>query len=90
MTTEIVNLRAAGTDVANPVSGTLIGTALLEDLPDERFPDDEAQLAPILSWQGRFFRYARGTFAFGGSQLAEYIEVEPVPVEVTLAKAVSP
>lgn len=80
-TSEVVNLRANGTDSANPAGGTLIGTATLTNLPDERFPDDESWLAPLISCDGRLFRFAKGSFAFGGVATPEYIEVTPVVAE---------
>lgn len=56
------------------------GTALVQEvyLPeglDSKFPDMEP---PLLSWNGRLFRFIKGTFSFGGSTDAEYLEVTPV------------
>lgn len=83
MSTEVVNLRAKGTDSANPTAGTLVGTATIANLPDQRFPDDESWLAPVISHKGRLFKYASGSFSFGGTATPEYVEVVPVEVEAS-------
>lgn len=70
MKTETINLRAK--------DGTL-ATAQLP-VPDERFPDDESWIAPIVSCNGKFFAFTKGSFAFGGSVTPEYVEVMPVKV----------
>lgn len=68
--TETVNLRGVE-------GGDLIGTASFS-MPDERYPDDEP---PVIACHGRLFRFVRGTFAFGGSVPAEYVEVFPFTAE---------
>jgi hypothetical protein len=77
MATETVNLRAKGTDAANPTAGKLVGTATIT-VPDQRFPDDESWLAPLITCDGRLFRYVKGSFAFGPAVSTEYVEVDPV------------
>ncbi len=84
MTTETVNLRAKGANP--PASGKLLGTAELP-VPDQRFPDDESWIAPLLSVDfgeagHKLFAYVSGSFAFGGMTTPEYQEV--VPVVLTL------
>ncbi len=83
MSSEVVNLRAKGTDSANPTAGALLGTATLENLPDQRYPDDESWLAPVISCNGRLFKFAKGSFAFGGMATPEYVEVVPIVCEAT-------
>ena len=83
---EVVNLRQTGTDPNNPRGGKLLGTATL-DMPDQRFPDDEPKL---ISWQGRMFLFVQGTFAFGSTVPAEYVEFVPVAVPVDLVGASVP
>ena len=65
----------------------VVGTATLENLPSTRYPDDESYLAPLISCQGRFFRFAKGSFAFGGTAIPEYVEVVPIVTEGTLKSA---
>jgi hypothetical protein len=72
---EVVNLRTPGTSTANPREGTLVAQATL---PEGRSSDE----TPVLAASGRVFVLAQGTFAYGGSVTAEYVEA--VPVEVTL------
>jgi hypothetical protein len=81
ITTELVNLRAVGTDAANPASGKLVGQARIP-VPSTRYPDDEAWIAPLISTgYGRIFRYASGSFSFGGTATPEYIETVVIEVE---------
>ena len=80
MAIETVNLRAA--EGNPPASARLLGTAELP-VPDQRFPDDESWIAPLLSVDfgegGRkYFRYVSGSFMFGGVATPEYQEVVPV------------
>lgn len=80
-----MNLRAAGTDPANPTAGKLVGTAEIE-VPDQGFPDDEAWVAPLISVDcgeagHRLFRFARGNFGFGPPMTPEYVETRPVMVK---------
>lgn len=85
-TTEIVNLRAEGTDPSDPGSGQLVGTATLT-MPDDRYPDDEPKLlATELDRYTylRLFRFVRGTFSYGGKVTAEYVEI--TPTAITLVK----
>ena len=90
VTTELVNLRAAGTDPANPGAGKLVGQARLP-VPSTRYPDDESWLAPLVSTgYGRIFRYASGSFAFGGLATPEYIETAVVEVEEVAQPASAP
>ena len=88
MSGEIVNLRAVGTDTANPRSGTLVGQATLLD---GRVSDTTTVLTTWSANPGRMtprlFVLAQGTFAFGGSVTAEYIEVVPIEVSVTFEGA---
>lgn len=63
----------------NPPS-EVIGTATLSGLPDERFPGDLAQLAPVLTVQGRTFQYI-GVFGLGDLSPQGYVEVTPMVVE---------
>ena len=88
MSGEIVNIRAVGTDMANPRSGTLIGQATL---PDGRVSDTTTVLTTWSVNLGRvtprLFVLAQGTFAFGGTITTEYIEVVPIEVSVTFEGA---
>lgn len=88
MSQDIANLRAAGTDAANPGAGALVGTATIPDLPDTRYPGDLSWLAPVISIapefpsrgeETRFFRFC-SSFGYGPEGNAEYVEVVPVPV----------
>jgi hypothetical protein len=84
MANEIVNLRANGTDKANPTAGTLVGTAEIPEkwISGQRYPNDEEFLVPLLSVDGRLFRYAHGSFGgFGPDITPEYIEVAPIAAE---------
>jgi len=86
---EIVNLRATGTDAGDPTAGTLIGTAELT-MPEERSPDDEPRVLSVRTAdyaRPRIFLFARGTFAYGGSVPAEYVEVVPTAVEIIVPAA---
>ena len=87
--TELVNLRAVGTDPANPTAGHLLGTATLP-VPAQRTPDDEATIAPLISCMGRLFQYATGSFSFGASAIPEYIEVVPVTLVAKFFPSPSP
>jgi hypothetical protein len=80
---ETINLRALDTDAANPTSGQLVGTAVI-NLRGERFPGDEKWRAPLVSWGSRLFMFATGTFSFGAPVPAEYVEVTTLPVTVTI------
>jgi hypothetical protein len=91
-TTDIANLRAVGTDVADPGAGALVGRATIPSLPDERYPGDLAWLAPVISVapefptrgeETRLFRYC-SSFGYGPQGNAEFVEV--VPVVATLEK----
>jgi hypothetical protein len=78
---QAVNLRAVGTDPANPTAGTLVGTA---DIEDRRVTptllttayDDKSQL--------RLFVLAPQSF-FGEAPTLEYIETIPTSVSVRSA-----
>jgi hypothetical protein len=83
MATEMVNLRASGTDSSNAAAGKLVGTATIE-VPDQRFPNDESWIAPLISCEGRLFRLASSSFAgYGAAVTPEYIEVAPVKATPT-------
>jgi hypothetical protein len=84
MGTEVVNLRAMGTDASNPTAGKLVGTATIA-VPDQRYPDDESLFAPLITCGGRLFQFAKGSFAFGSSVTPEYVEVSPVNAAPTWA-----
>jgi hypothetical protein len=72
----IVNLRAAGTDTANPTAGTLVGTAEVDGEPQVLSARTADYARP------RIFVFVQGTFAFGGSVPAEYVEVVPTAIDI--------
>jgi len=85
---EIVNLRAAGTDMSSPASGALVGTVTLE-MPATRYPCDEPRVLACSdsahSRDDRIFVLATGAFAYDERMpyvRAEYVEVLPVRVVV--------
>jgi hypothetical protein len=81
MSKEIVNLRAQGTDTANPTGGTLVGTAEIEVSGPNREP--QLLIATADGWPDtRLFVFVKGTFAYGGTVPAEYVEVRPTAVHV--------
>jgi hypothetical protein len=85
MGTEVVNLRAMGTDASNPTAGKLVGTATIT-VPDQRYPNDESLFAPLIACDGRLFRLASGSFGgYGPPVTPEYIEVSPVNAAPTWA-----
>ena len=75
MASEVVNLLAPG----NPPE-VVIGTATLEDLPDERYPSDLQWLAPFIEVDGRYFSFV-ANFSFGPQQASTYVEVQPLKVQ---------
>jgi len=85
---ETVNLRATGTDMSNPTAGMLVGTAELT-MPEQRYPNDEPKVLSVHVAdyaRPRIFLFSQGTFAYGGSVPAEYVEVVPTAVDIMAAK----
>lgn len=76
----IANLRATGTDPANPTAGELLGTLVLPE-------DTDTQAPPVLVSIGtaeliRFAIYAPQLTGFGPVSTLEYIEALPVAVRL--------
>lgn len=78
-----VNLRAVGTDPANPTAGKLVGSFLLLDAdtvpPLIRTPINVNPHSDTQAKRGRLFRFAPVSF-FGPQPPLEYVEVEPVDI----------